>query len=167
MTMSKWIYFIIVLLMACELSAQTVQSTAYDLMLKGLLSHTVPEVSVEDIQTSEAIVFVDARERSEYEISHLKDAIWVGYDDFDMDRVGEVPKNSRIIVYCSVGYRSEKVSEQLIEAGYQDVSNLYGGIFEWVNQQRPIVSEEGKTDRVHAFDKLWGIWVEKGEKVYE
>ena len=36
-----------------------------------------------------------------------------------------------------------------------------------VNQSKPIVDGEGNiTNRVHAFDKTWGIWLNKGEKVY-
>ena len=100
-------------------------------------------------------------------MSHIQDAIWVGYDDFDLSRVGEVEKNQKIVVYCSVGYRSEKVSEKLIEAGYEDVANLYGGIFEWRNQDQEVVDEQGQTNKVHAYDKVWGVWVTKGEKVYE
>ena len=67
-------------------------------------------------------------------------------------------------MYCSVGYRSEKVSEKLIKAG----SNMYGSIFEWVNQGRPVYDSDGvPTDRVHAFDETWGAWLLKGEKVFD
>jgi 3-mercaptopyruvate sulfurtransferase SseA len=70
-------------------------------------------------------------------------------------------------VYCSVGYRSEKVSEQLRQAGYQTVYNLYGGIFEWKNQGHPVVNAEGEpTERVHAYNRSWGVWLKKGDKVY-
>jgi 3-mercaptopyruvate sulfurtransferase SseA len=66
-----------------------------------------------------------------------------------------------------VGYRSEKISEKLKQAGFKDVSNLYGGIFEWVNQGNPVVDENGKiTDNIHAYSKTWGVWLNKGVKVY-
>jgi rhodanese-related sulfurtransferase len=47
-----------------------------------------------------------------------------------------------------VGYRSEKVTEKLQKAGFTQVSNLYGGIFEWVNQGYPIVNQSGATSDV-------------------
>ncbi|MEL6718853.1 MAG: rhodanese-like domain-containing protein, partial [Bacteroidota bacterium] len=68
--------------------------------------------------------------------------------------------------YCSVGYRSEKISEQLLEAGFKDVSNLYGGIFEWKNQDHEVVDEKGATEKVHAYDRVWGFWLKEGKKVY-
>ena len=154
------------LLFSCHTSGQKVQSKAYDQMLSALLSHNVPELGVTEIDTTGEIVFLDARERNEYEVSHIKDAIWVGFEDFELSRLGEVEKNQKIVVYCSVGYRSEKISEQLLEAGYKDVSNLYGGIFEWMNREQSVVNDTGTTNQIHAYDHAWGIWVKKGEKVY-
>lgn len=168
--MARKIYTIIALctiLLSCEVSGQRVTSQAYDQMLNSLLSHTVPEQSVREVDTTKRITFLDAREKREYEVSHIPGAIWVGYDDFEMSRVGELSKDAPILVYCSVGYRSEKISEKLMQAGYQDVSNLYGGIFEWKNQHRPVVNSQGKTEAVHAYDRVWGVWVNEGKKVYE
>ena len=143
-----------------------VESGAYNMTLKALLSHSVPEVEVNDVADSSNIVFLDSRAKAEYEVSHIKGAKWVGYDDFDLARVRDVPKDKKIVVYCSVGYRSEKISEKLIADGFTNVSNLYGGIFEWKNQDKPVFIDSVETDSVHAFDKAWGIWLKKGEKVY-
>jgi len=145
-----------------------VQSRSYKLMLKGLLSHSVPEASVTDQMSSGVqIHLLDARERDEYEVSHLDGATWVGYDDFDLERVQGLALDDTILVYCSVGYRSEKVTEQLLEAGFTNVSNLYGGIFEWKNRGGEVVDTAGRvTENVHAFDRTWGIWLRKGKKVY-
>lgn len=147
--------------------AQEVNSKAYDIMLQGLLSHSVKEVSVKDVKDKENVVFVDARERKEYQVSHIKNAVFVGYDSLDLSGVEKVDRNQEIIVYCSVGYRSEKVSEKLEKMGFKNVSNLYGGIFEWKNQEQPVVTpEQEATEKVHAFNKVWGIWLSKGKKVY-
>jgi rhodanese-related sulfurtransferase len=136
-------------------------------MLESLLSHTVPELTVADVFAApESIVFLDARELVEYEVSKLKGAIWVGYDDFTLDRLVNIATDARIVVYCSVGYRSEKISEQLLAAGYTDVVNLYGGIFEWVNQEQVVYVNDVPTLNVHAYDETWGVWLEKGNKVY-
>lgn len=153
-----------------SVSAQeaTVGSKSYDLMLQTLLDHSVPEITVEEaIDIRENAVFLDARERNEFEISHIENSTYVGYDNFDLARLEGIPKDQPIVVYCSVGYRSEKVSEQLLAAGYQDVANLYGGIFEWKNQQQPVVNMKGKdTERVHAYNRTWGVWLNEGKRVY-
>lgn len=148
--------------------AQTVQNKSYNKILKYLLSHTVKEVSVSDIADDSQYIFVDAREKKEYDISHIKSAVWCGYDDFDVSRLKEISKDKTIIMYCSVGYRSEKIAEKLIEAGFMDVSNLYGGIFEWKNEGKIVYDNNGKpTEKIHAYNYIWGKWVASGEKVYD
>ena len=147
--------------------AQTT-SKPYNLMLKALYKNTVPTVSVPELKKMPNAVLLDTRAKGEYDVSHLPGAHWVGYDDFDLSRVKTIPKDANIVVYCSVGYRSEKVGEKLLAAGYQHVHNLYGSLFEWVNQGNPVVDDAGKpTQRVHAFSHMWGIWLKRGEKVYE
>ncbi|MEZ4984799.1 MAG: rhodanese-like domain-containing protein [Saprospiraceae bacterium] len=66
-------------------------------------------------------LFLDARERKEFEVSHLPGAHFIGYDDFDLSRVEKLDKGREVIVYCSVGYRSEKITEKLLAAGFTNV----------------------------------------------
>ena len=115
---------------------------------------------------TEKVVLLDTRERKEYEISHIPGAIWVGYDDFDVERVKELAKDSKIVTYCSVGYRSERIGEKLMKEGFSDVSNLKGSIFKWVNEGHELEDNEGQlTAKVHGFNKKWGKWVKKGDQV--
>ena len=144
-----------------------VQSKAYRAMLKSLLSHNVPEIQVQEaIRDSAGILFLDAREQKEYAVSRIKGAALVGYDHFDVNSLNGIDKNRRIVVYCSVGYRSEKITEKLLASGFTNVSNLYGGIFEWANQNNPVFNETGPTAEIHAYSRTWGVWLKKGKKVY-
>lgn len=150
------------------LAPAQVQSSAYNITLKTLLSHSVPEVSVAQVKDMTDVLFLDAREWSEFQVSHIKNARYVGYDQFEIGKLQAISKKQKIVVYCSVGYRSEKISEKLKEAGFTDVSNLYGGIFEWVNQGNTVVDEKGNvTENIHAYNKTWGVWLNKGVKVYD
>ncbi|RAU82034.1 rhodanese-like domain-containing protein [Pontibacter arcticus] len=139
-------------------------------MLRGLYSHTVPVIKSaelkEQMQQKQPPVLLDARAPEEYKVSHLKGARLVGYDTFEVSKLKDIPKNTPLVVYCSVGYRSEKVGEQLQEAGFTNVRNLYGGLFDWVNTGLPVYNKAGRTKQVHAYAKSWGIWLHKGEKVY-
>lgn len=147
--------------------AQT-NSKAYGAMLHMLYKNTVPLVSVTELKKQPNAILLDTRSKAEYDVSHLPNAHWVGYDDFSMKRMEGVPKNGNVVVYCSVGYRSERIGEKLIAGGYQHVHNLYGSLFEWVNEGNPVVDRQGKqTNRVHGYSKLWGVWLKRGEKVYE
>lgn len=151
-----------------QMAKAQVDSKAYKVLLETLYSKTVPLVSCEELKKMQHPVLLDTREPKEYAVSHLPGARWVGYDDFDINRVKDIPQNAVIVTYCSVGYRSEKVGEKLRAAGFQHVYNLYGSIFEWVNQGNPVVDRQGQpTSRVHAYSRAWGIWLKKGEKVYE
>jgi rhodanese-related sulfurtransferase len=159
--------FILFLFNAYAIQAQ-VESSAFNLTLKTLLSHTVNEISVKELIQKSDVVLLDAREPAEFKVSHLTNAIHVGYDNFNIDSVKDLDKNESIVVYCSVGYRSEKIAEKLKSAGFTNVSNLYGGIFEWVNQGYKIVEvNEKETNNVHAYNKTWGIWLNRGNKVYK
>jgi rhodanese-related sulfurtransferase len=148
-----------------------VNNTMYKIILKSMLSHTVPELSVKEadsLSQKGRIVFVDSREKNEYAVSHIKGSYYVGYKHFDMASLMKLPKNQKIVVYCSVGYRSEKIAEQLLKHGFLNVSNLYGGLFEWVNEDKPVVdSNNAPTQKVHAYAPSWGIWLKKGVKVYD
>lgn len=158
--------FLFITMMGCSGIAQKSQSQTFETMLEGLLSETVPYITCDELKELNAPVLLDARPTHEFEVSHLDGARCVGYQSFSKDKLEGLSKDDTIVVYCSVGYRSEKIGEQLQELGYKNVYNLYGSIFEWVNQGNEVVDDEGVTRKVHAYDKKWGQWLEKGEKVY-
>ena len=140
-------------------------------LLKNYNTENVPYISVDSLKTiTNDVILLDAREKKEFKTSHLKNALFVGYDKFNLKKtIKSLPnKNAKIIVYCSLGIRSEDVGEKLKEAGYTNVLNLYGGIFEWKNNNNKVYNAKGKeTEKVHAFSQEWGTWLLKGEKVYE
>lgn len=142
-----------------------------DKLLKTWNTRDVPYISVETLAMPNTNpILLDAREENEYKVSHLKNAICVGYNSFNLkETISKLPqdKNTKIVVYCSLGVRSETVAHKLIEAGYTNVYNLYGGIFEWKNNDFQVVDTLGNpTEKVHAFSKNWSKWLKKGEKVY-
>lgn len=165
-----WFAFLMFLGLFTGLNAQ-VQSRSYQFVLRKLLKHTVPELSVETVAKNMHAypIFIDAREWNEYTVSHIKGAIWVGYKDFELSRMEKVDKDKPIVVYCSVGYRSEKIAEKLIALGFSKTFNLYGGVFEWANLKQPLVNQDGKeTPLVHAYNRMWGSWlrIKKKHKVF-
>ncbi|MBT2159845.1 rhodanese-like domain-containing protein [Zobellia barbeyronii] len=141
-----------------------------DKTLRKLNKESVDYIHVEALEKTENRILLDAREKKEYDVSHLENAIWVGYDTFQLDSVLQKVqnKNSEIVVYCSIGVRSENIGEELEEAGYTNVKNLYGGIFEWKNEGLPVYDSIGNTtEKIHAFNKHWGKLLTSGEKVYD
>jgi rhodanese-related sulfurtransferase len=148
------------------LQAQSPPDSAFQSLLQGLLAHSVPEVSAQGCQGMAQALRLDARERHEYEVSRLPGAKWVGYTAFQEETLRGVPKSQPIVVYCTVGYRSEKIAERLRGMGFGQVYNLYGGIFAWKNAGFPVVDAQGKpTERVHTYNEDWGRWLRVGQKV--
>ena len=114
-------------------------------------------------------IVIDTREINEYKISHLPNAIHVGYENFNLSKMDKIDKSSKIVAYCSIGYRSEKIVEKLIQAGYNNVQNFVGSSFEWANQSLPLVNSKNDTVKmIHAYDKMWGRWMTNPdiEKIY-
>jgi len=153
------------LMLATPLMGQRTMGKAIAKLLKG----DVPVVQVTELSVNPSYITLDAREIEEFEVSHLAGAHYIGYQDFDPKKVQElVPnKDTTVVVYCSIGVRSEKIAKKLIALGYTDVKNLAGGIFQWKNKGQEVVDSLGKeTERVHAYNKFWGLLLLKGEKVY-
>ncbi|WP_298416860.1 rhodanese-like domain-containing protein [uncultured Kordia sp.] len=145
--------------------------TALDSLLQKENQESIPYITVEELAKKEDIVLLDSREKVEFETSHIKNAVCVGYDKFKLKKIKKLlpkDKTKPIVVYCSLGIRSEDVAEKLKEAGYTNVYNLYGGIFEWKNQNQTVIDTNGQTtENVHTFNEDWSIWLKKGIKIFE
>lgn len=145
------------------------QESISELLKKHNHGH-IPYITVQELAMPKTNALVlDAREDYEYHTSHIKNAVFVGYNSFKIDTIQNFvqDKNEKIVVYCSIGIRSEKIAKQLNKAGYTNVYNLYGGIFQWKNNGFKVYdSEEKETDNVHVSSKYWAKWLLKGKKVY-
>ena len=136
-------------------------------VLKKFNKNSVPYISISELKLKKNIIILDAREEKEFNVSHLKNAKYSGYDKFDSKKLKQNYKNRNdtIVVYCSIGIRSEIIGEKLLKLGYKNVYNLYGGIFEWKNQGENVIDSTQKpTENVHAFSKEWSKYLLKGNK---
>lgn len=135
---------------------------AYASMLKEMYAHTVPFISPEELaKNSEKVYLLDTRSVAEYNTSHINGARFVNYDFFNIKKVEDISKDATIVVYCSVGWRSERIGERLQKNGYTNIYNLYGGMFQWYNEGYPVVNEKGETNDIHTYNTEWGRWVNK------
>ena len=105
---------------------------------------------------SSNVTILDAREEKEYEVSHIPKAQHIGYNNFDSKSLNFIQKTDTIYIYCSIGYRSEKIGERIQKMGFNNVFNLYGGVFSWVNSGYKIVDKNNRpTKEVHGYNKEW------------
>jgi rhodanese-related sulfurtransferase len=157
-------------LIALNLLTISVAQNTIPQVLEKLNTNTVPYITVEELQTKENYTLLDARETKEFNVSHINNAVNIGFNKFNANKITAIftDKNATIIVYCSIGVRSEKIGEKLLKLGYKNVYNLYGGIFEWKNKGGIVIDNNNQiTDKVHTFNKEWSVYLEKGTKVYE
>lgn len=140
-------------------------------LLEDYNNETIPYITVSELATSETTgILLDAREIKEYNTSHLAEAIHVGYDNFDISKVANTitDKSAKIIVYCSIGVRSEDIGEALKKEGFTNVYNLFGGIFEWKNNDFTVYDNNDQpTENVHTYSEEWSKWLLKGNKIYD
>jgi rhodanese-related sulfurtransferase len=134
-------------------------------LLKKSLRHRFPKV--EWISTQELAdwladqkrpppVLLDVRTAEEWEVSRLPGARRVD-PKADVESVtAGLAKDTPIVTYCAVGYRSGEMADRLRAAGFSHVRNLEGSIFQWANEHRPLVREGQPVTTVHPYDGLWG-----------
>lgn len=113
-------------------------------------------------------IIIDVREDGEFRVSHLDDALHLESAEAISSVIAErgLGKDTEIIVYCSVGYRSASVAADLQARGFTKVLNLEHSLFEWANKGYPMTSESGSTDKVHPFNKAWSVLVDDSLHAY-
>ena len=140
-----------------------------DHALNNFNNGSVPYIRVDEMEKYQPEFILDTRSVEEYNVSRIPGALWIGYDTFSIDNLNNlIPmKDAKIVVYCSVGIRSEDIGEKLLENDYTEVKNLYGGIFQWKNQGMKVLDSLGnQTQNVHAYSKFWGRLLTEANKVY-
>ena len=102
------------------------------------------------------MVLLDARSEEEFETSHLQDAVRATNVREARTVLEERDEKPIIVVYCSVGYRSSRLAQQLRARGIGNVFNLEGSLFQWANEGRPVYRDSERVRPVHPFDDDWG-----------
>lgn len=134
-------------------------------LLKQSLRHRFPKVEwITTAQLADWLadkqrqppILLDVRTEEEWNVSHLPGARRVEPNASIEKAAAEIPKETPIVTYCAVGYRSGTLATKLRAAGFTSVRNLEGSIFQWANEHRPLVREDKPVTTVHPYSSLWG-----------
>jgi rhodanese-related sulfurtransferase len=109
------------------------------------------------------LVLLDVRTPEEYAVSHLRGAQSVDPSNPDVEGLS-IPADATVVVYCSIGYRSASIIEELEHAEIDDVYNLEGGLFDWANRDRPIYRGDERVRVVHPFNGWWGMLLKRDRR---
>lgn len=166
MKISPWLWIptaILGLAMALQFSGQGA------VLLKPVVAARFPHAQWVDAETlarwmqgapTTPLTILDVRTEAEFEVSHLQGAHRTDPNEPDIESL-DIRPEATVVVYCSVGYRSAAIIEQIQRAGVRTVYNLEGGIFAWANQGGAVYREDTRTRLVHPYGKLWGILLRK------
>lgn len=110
------------------------------------------------------VLIFDVRQPEEFKVSHIKEAIQIN-PDIELDsfkkKFSGLVSGKIVIFYCSVGVRSSALASRL-ESTLQEASvsayyNLKGGVFQWHNDSRPLIKDNGiSTENIHPYSDHWG-----------
>lgn len=91
------------------------------------------DVSVDEAlrlwQSKEAIL-IDVRTPGEYRDGHIPDVVNIPLDELEK-RMGEVPKDKKVVLICRTGNRSAEGTRLLRGKGFTNVFNSTGGMSSW------------------------------------
>ena len=161
------IIFAITLLQSAHASGvvakeRTLQSVQAEVSQKFKnVQHLTPQ-DFSKFRSEDTIIF-DVREKKEFAVSHLKQAIRVDPDISTKAFLKTYAKQmtgKNIVFYCTVGVRSSILAEQVKSAisakSKEKIYNLSGGIFRWHNEKRRLYNQKKSTDHVHPYNRSWG-----------
>jgi rhodanese-related sulfurtransferase len=105
------------------------------------------------------LVLIDVRQPAEQEISMLAHAV-TPKQFAEKFRHG-IPAQKRLVVYCTIGFRSGKYAEELAKQNIK-AENLEGGLLAWSHAGGDFYMKDAagnaiKTTRVHVYDKGWNF----------
>ncbi len=145
---------LISLVVASYFSPQVFLKTTYTLVKREFPS--LPEFSNQSLHRLSVderadYVLVDVRTPQEQAVSMLPGAI----DQADFERDMPAYHDKKVIVYCTIGYRSGYYTQELLQQGL-DAYNLSEGILGWANVDGLLLDPQGrKTSQVHVYSRPW------------
>jgi len=83
--------------------------------------------------TNPNLVLLDVRERNEWNLGHLPNAIHIPRGSMETKVEALIPRDKHVIIYCQSGNRSAFAADTLQQMGYEDVASMSRGIRGWLD----------------------------------
>ena len=105
---------------------------------EGAVTEIDAAVAAEQLASNAPPYLLDVREPWEWAVSNLSDrgARLIPLGELD-ERLGEIPTDRPVVVYCRSGQRSLTAAHRLAEEGRGPVANLRGGLVAWARDVEP------------------------------
>lgn len=124
----------------CKVRDEIVSIYVDDLDPKEGGVHLSPAEWKEIMESGEEYVMIDVRNNYESKIGHFEGAVTPDVDNFYdfpgwLEEAG-IPKEKKVLMYCTGGIRCEKFSVLMKQKGWQDVNQLHGGILSYAKEEK-------------------------------
>ncbi|HOL56138.1 MAG TPA: FAD-dependent oxidoreductase [Spirochaetota bacterium] len=95
---------------------------------ENILTNKVKVIQWYDLLKTDmnSFTIIDVRTSDEFKLGAIENAINIPVDNL-RERLKDIPKNKKIVVYCGVGLRAYIAARILMNNGFNDVYNLSGG----------------------------------------
>jgi len=103
---------------------------------QGLPTESLRTLTPREVNDVNGAVILDVRGTSEYQAVHIPGSVHI-HAGYLKDRLADVPKDRRVILYCSGGSRSSIACSILQKNGVTNIANMQGGINQWTQEGRP------------------------------
>ncbi|PTM08230.1 MAG: hypothetical protein DA443_08985 [Bacteroidetes bacterium] len=91
------------------------------------------------MESGEEYVMIDVRNNYESEVGHFEGAVRPDVRNFyDFPQwldEADIPKDKKVLMYCTGGIRCEKFSVLMKQKGWEDVNQLHGGILNYAKEE--------------------------------
>lgn len=84
--------------------------------------------------TNPNLVLLDVRERNEWNLGHLPNAIHIPRGSMETKVEALIPRDKHVVIYCQSGNRSAFAADTLQQMGYDDVASMSSGIRGWADE---------------------------------
>ena len=123
----------------CKVREEIVSIHVDDVDPKNGGQHLQPEEWRSVMESGEDYVMIDVRNNYESKVGHFEGAILPDLKNFYdfpewLDSAG-IPKDKKVLMYCTGGIRCEKFSVIMKDKGWEDVNQLHGGILNYAKKE--------------------------------
>jgi rhodanese-related sulfurtransferase len=101
----------------------------------------------DELASTRPPLVLDVRRPKEWAGGHIDGSVNVPLNHL-LERVGELPRDRRIVVHCATAYRSSIAASLLAREGFDRLGELTGGIAAWAqrNTQSRVVIDDQEVD---------------------
>lgn len=113
-------------------------------VFRKMCKNVIPTEAARIIEENKDMVILDVRTPKEYDFDgHIEGSRLIPINEITQ-RLNELKKDDKIMVYCRTGNRSQMVCQFLTQQGYNNVFNEHGGIVNWARSGLKLVGQKPK-----------------------